>query len=137
MRSLECATSDRKRASLWRRWRSPASDAPSTASETCVASASSESTCSGRTAVGEPIASTPRVSSRTESGNLRTESPSTKRSWSASTEPARSAGLGPEERTDRGDGRFVHLLAACGGDELGPRLAQRELARDGALLLPD
>ena len=53
MRSLEWATSERKRASLWRRWRSSASDAPSTASETCEASASSESTSSRGTTTGE------------------------------------------------------------------------------------
>ena len=46
MRSLEWATSERNRASLSRRWRSSASDAPSTASETCEASDSSESTSS-------------------------------------------------------------------------------------------
>ena len=46
IRSLEWATSERKRASLFRRWRSSASDAPSTASETCEASDSSESTSS-------------------------------------------------------------------------------------------
>ena len=46
MRSLECATSERNRASLWRRWRSSASEAPSTASDTCEASDSSESTSS-------------------------------------------------------------------------------------------
>ena len=46
MRSLECATSERKRASLWRRWRSSAREAPSTASETWEASDSRESTSS-------------------------------------------------------------------------------------------
>ena len=46
MRSLEWATSERNLASLWRRCRSSASEAPSRASETCDASDSSESTSS-------------------------------------------------------------------------------------------
>ena len=46
MRSLEWATSERNRASLWRRCRSSASEAPSRASDTCEASDSSESTSS-------------------------------------------------------------------------------------------
>ena len=41
MRSLECWTSEPKRASLARRWTSSVSAALSSASETCVASARS------------------------------------------------------------------------------------------------
>ena len=72
MRSLEWATSDRKRASLWRRCKSSASEAPSTASDTCEASETRESTSSGGNVVGEDRTRTPRPSSRAESGRRST-----------------------------------------------------------------
>ena len=52
IRSLECATSERKRASLWRRWRSSASDAPSTASETWERQRLERSSISSRVSAG-------------------------------------------------------------------------------------
>ena len=73
MRSLECWTSEPKRASLVRRWTSSVSAALSSASETSVASAA-RLLCSARGIRFSPaIASSPCVSPRTESGSRRVD----------------------------------------------------------------
>ena len=101
IRSLEWATSERKRASLFWRWRFSASEAASSASDTCEASASSEPKRSLDTGSGQSNTSAPCSTSwaarrtRSASSTAPSTSAASTDDWSV------TISTGPEARAAR------------------------------------
>src|SRR6266705_73755 len=164
MRSLACATREPKRASLFWRCRFSASAAPSTARETCEASASSEWTSSRCGRLPVTAASTPRGSSRTASGRKQAvpsrSSPSSARTSSGASATRRErvplrvagrnelhtfwreqdqahGGLLAQQRPDGVDGRVANAVAPRRRHQRDARAPQCQLVGGAALLVPD